>query len=170
MSILSSPLHEEFFFFKDDKNKKTNVHKYVRQKCANCNISSRSYPTLPHKKWFHFNIHAFIIHTELLKLPDNADLDNKQTNKQWEKTVFDFMPGQNKPFPAVWWKPWLYQFDQWGGTGSWVKSIKHSTYTLFFITLTTKKGRKTKEKGIPLFLALRRGYVRQEGRAGLGSP
>lgn len=26
---------------------------------------------------------------------------NKQTNKQWEKTVFDFMPGQNKPFPAV---------------------------------------------------------------------
>lgn len=52
-----------------------------------------------------------------------------------------------------------------GGTGSWVKSIKHSTYTLFFITLTTKKRKKKKTKRHPIVFGFK-ARLRQAGGQG----
>lgn len=106
----------------------------VRQKCANCNISSRSYPTLPHKKWFHFNIHAFVFHTELLKWPDNADLDKKQTNNGsrqcltscWGKINHFQLFDENHDCVLVWHKC----RDQWGHR---VLSKIHKTFHIYSV-------------------------------------
>lgn len=74
-------------------------------------------------------------------------------------------------FPFGGWQPrvltWLdtkasCKEKWWHAAGcGWVKSIKHSTYIFFVITVSTNLQIKTNEKGIPLFLVLRRGYNRQ---------
>lgn len=115
------------------------------------------------------NIHAFFLCTDLLKIQEKVDLKMGEDSRR--------KPGKTKISSCLSLEDEKWEFilsltqrrhckeQRWQGGLSKI----HKTFHIYFLYhhCNSKKNNKNKKKGIPLFLVLRRGYVRQGREEGI---
>ncbi len=145
--------------------KKVNVHKYARR-CANSNVRWLEFPKS--NGFSPSNNYSCILH--LHRIPENSKEGGFL--KTWERRVLKIMTRQSKVFPANSLEDEKWEFvlrlthrhhvRSSGDGGRW--SQIHKTFHSYILYRHRNKSKG--KKGIPLFLVLRRGYIRQRrGRA-----